>query len=210
MGLTLTQLKTYTASVLKGWLTNKDILDKISESEAGNMLYNGKEIVGSSSSQTVVGKKKYPITATSVESITLSTSIAQSEDYGLQPNTSVTLSDSIENYDSISLVYSIKAGDIVALRKVAEEIPVDVVKESYGKSCFNIESGANLLNCGFIDATHIGSSFANLNTGCSIVIEQILGYKYETVSAEVVTDEQVTTAASETVTQLNTKEEVTG
>lgn len=203
MGLTLTQLKTYTASVLKGWLTNKDILDKISESEAGNMLYNGKEVVGGSPSQAVVGKKKYPITATNLNPIIAH--MAAAEDFGLSTD-SATLSDSIENYDSILLVYSIKVRDVIGLRKVTEEIPVDIIKESYGKACFELYAN-NLVNAGagFIDATHMACAYVVLPENYSIVIEQIIGYKYETVSTEVITDEQVTTAASETVTQLNTK-----
>ena len=43
--MTLQQLQTYTVKVLKGWFTNKSVLDKFSESEDGKLLYNGKEIV---------------------------------------------------------------------------------------------------------------------------------------------------------------------
>lgn len=42
--MTLSQIKTYTIGVLKQWFGNKDTLDKISESQAGNLVYNGTEI----------------------------------------------------------------------------------------------------------------------------------------------------------------------
>ena len=42
--MTLTQLQTYIVGVLKGWFTNKSVLDKFSESEDGKLLFNGVEI----------------------------------------------------------------------------------------------------------------------------------------------------------------------
>ena len=47
--MSLTQLKTFIVGVLKGWFTNKSVLDKFSESEDGKLLYNGVEIGGSGS-----------------------------------------------------------------------------------------------------------------------------------------------------------------
>lgn len=46
--MTLSQIKTYTIGVLKLWFGNKSTLDKISESENGNIVYNGKEIIDNS------------------------------------------------------------------------------------------------------------------------------------------------------------------
>ena len=45
--MSLTQLKTFIVGVLKGWFTNKSVLDKFSESEDGKLLYNGVEVGGS-------------------------------------------------------------------------------------------------------------------------------------------------------------------
>lgn len=44
--MNLSQIKQYTAGVLKGWIPNKDTLDKFSENEEGKILYNGSEISG--------------------------------------------------------------------------------------------------------------------------------------------------------------------
>lgn len=62
MGLTLSQLKTYTTGVLKGWFTNKDTLDKLSESEDGKtLLFAGKKIEGTATGgagiSNIVGRK---------------------------------------------------------------------------------------------------------------------------------------------------------
>ena len=38
--MSLSQLKTFIVGVLKGWFTNKSVLDKFSESEDGKLLYN--------------------------------------------------------------------------------------------------------------------------------------------------------------------------
>lgn len=46
--MTLSQLIDYTTGVLKLWFGNKSTLDKISESEDGNIVYNGKEIIDNS------------------------------------------------------------------------------------------------------------------------------------------------------------------
>lgn len=42
--MNLTQVKTYVSGVLKGWFINKSTLDKLSENEDGNLLFNGEEI----------------------------------------------------------------------------------------------------------------------------------------------------------------------
>lgn len=51
--MTLEQTKTYVVGVLKGWFTNKKVLDGFSEDEAGKLLYKNTEIVGGSSSEEV-------------------------------------------------------------------------------------------------------------------------------------------------------------
>lgn len=48
--MTLAQIKTLIVGVLKGWFTNKKVLDKFSESTDGKLLYNGN---GISSGDTV-------------------------------------------------------------------------------------------------------------------------------------------------------------
>ena len=50
--MSLTQLKTFIVGVLKGWFTNKSILDKFGESPNGKLLYNGVEVGGSGSQVT--------------------------------------------------------------------------------------------------------------------------------------------------------------
>ena len=42
--MTLAQIKTLIVGVLKGWFTNKKILDKFSESTDGKLLYDGNDI----------------------------------------------------------------------------------------------------------------------------------------------------------------------
>ena len=42
--MTLAQVKTYVIGVLKGWFTNKSVLDKLSESAEGELLYDSKAI----------------------------------------------------------------------------------------------------------------------------------------------------------------------
>ena len=50
--MSLSQLKTFIVGVLKGWFTNKSVLDKFSESEDGKLLYNGVEVGGSGTQVT--------------------------------------------------------------------------------------------------------------------------------------------------------------
>ena len=50
--MSLAQLKTFIVGVLKGWFTNKSVLDKFSESEDGKLLYNGVAIGGSGTQVT--------------------------------------------------------------------------------------------------------------------------------------------------------------
>lgn len=50
--MSLTQLKTFIIGVLKGWFTNKSVLDKFSESPEGKLLYNGVEVGGVGSQVT--------------------------------------------------------------------------------------------------------------------------------------------------------------
>lgn len=42
--MTLAQVKTLIIGVLKGWFTNKKVLDKIGENEAGEFTYNGSKV----------------------------------------------------------------------------------------------------------------------------------------------------------------------
>lgn len=42
--VTLSQVKTFIIGVLKGWFLNKSVLDKLSESESGELLYDSKPI----------------------------------------------------------------------------------------------------------------------------------------------------------------------
>ena len=44
--MTLAQIKTFIIGVLKGWFTNKDVLDAFDEDENGNLIYDGKAIAG--------------------------------------------------------------------------------------------------------------------------------------------------------------------
>lgn len=44
--MTLAQVKTFIIGVLKGWFTNKKTLDKITEGENGELLYDSKAIGG--------------------------------------------------------------------------------------------------------------------------------------------------------------------
>jgi hypothetical protein len=44
--MTLQQIKTFIIGVLKGWFTNKSVLDKFSESEEGELLFDSKAIGG--------------------------------------------------------------------------------------------------------------------------------------------------------------------
>ena len=42
--MTLAQVKAFLIGVLKGWFTNKKVLDKFTEDSDGNLLYNGKQV----------------------------------------------------------------------------------------------------------------------------------------------------------------------
>ena len=42
--MTLAQIKTLIVGVLKGWFTNKKVLDKFSEGTDGKLLYDGNSI----------------------------------------------------------------------------------------------------------------------------------------------------------------------
>lgn len=64
--MSLTQLKTFIVGVLKGWFTNKSVLDKFSESEDGKLLYNGVE-VGSSKTQVTDTEVTQAVTDTLTE-----------------------------------------------------------------------------------------------------------------------------------------------
>ena len=64
--MSLSQLKTFIVGVLKGWFTNKSVLDKFSESPDGKLLYNGVE-VGSSGSQVTSSEVTQAITDTLTE-----------------------------------------------------------------------------------------------------------------------------------------------
>lgn len=44
--MTLVQVKTFIIGVLKGWFTNKKTLDKITEGENGELLFDSKAIGG--------------------------------------------------------------------------------------------------------------------------------------------------------------------
>ena len=64
--MSLSQLKTFIVGVLKGWFTNKSVLDKFSESEDGKLLYNGVE-VGSSGIQVTDTEVTQAVTDTLTE-----------------------------------------------------------------------------------------------------------------------------------------------
>jgi len=55
--MTLSQIKTYTIGVLKQWFGNKNTLDKLSESENGNLVYNGTEIKDNSEQVETIATK---------------------------------------------------------------------------------------------------------------------------------------------------------
>lgn len=55
--MNLNQVKTYVSGVLKGWISNKGTLDKLSESEDGNLLFNGQEIKGGSGSDITISEE---------------------------------------------------------------------------------------------------------------------------------------------------------
>ena len=50
--MSLTQLKTFIVGVLKGWFTNKSVLDKFNKSPDRKLLYNRVEVDGSGSQVT--------------------------------------------------------------------------------------------------------------------------------------------------------------
>lgn len=203
--MTLNQLKTYTTSVLKNWLTNKDILDKISESETGNMLYNGKEITASSQSSaaTCIGKKLYDIT---VGSNSFTGAVNANSDYSLLEDSAITSSDSIENYDAIIFSIANKTSDdALIFNFLSKEIPVSFIKENYGKACDFIQFSNYHILVGFVNANTLSIVSHNISNDRKFVINKLIGVKYEQVTAEVITDEQVNTAATETLAALNTK-----
>ena len=55
--MNLNQVKTYVSGVLKGWISNKGTLDKLSESEDGNLLFDGQEIKGGSGSNITISEE---------------------------------------------------------------------------------------------------------------------------------------------------------
>ena len=55
--MNLNQVKTYVSGVLKGWISNKGTLDKLSESTDGNLLFDGQEIKGSSGSDITISEE---------------------------------------------------------------------------------------------------------------------------------------------------------
>lgn len=205
MGISLNQLKTYTTSVLKNWLTNKDILDKISESETGNMLYDGKEITASSqgSAATGIGKKLYDIT---VGDNSFTGAVNANSDYSLLENSAITSSDSIENYDAIIFSIANKTSDdALIFNFLSKEIPVSFIKENYGKACDFIQLFNYYILVGFVNANTLSIVSHDISNDRKFVINKLIGIKYEEVTEEVITDEQVNTAATETLADLNTK-----
>lgn len=205
MGISLNQLKTYTTSVLKNWLTNKDILDKISESETGNMLYDGKEITASSqgSAATGIGKKLYDII---VGDNSFTGAVNANSDYSLLENSAITSSDSIENYDAIIFSIANKTSDdALVFNFLSKEIPVSFIKENYGKACDFIQLSNYYILVGFVNANTLSIVSHDISNDRKFVINKLIGIKYEEVTEEVITDEQVNTAATETLADLNTK-----
>lgn len=205
MGISLNQLKTYTTSVLKNWLTNKDILDKISESETGNMLYDGKEIAAHSqgSAATGIGKKLYDIT---VGNNSFTGAVNANSDYSLLEDSAITFSDSIENYDAIIFSIANKTSDdALVFNFLSKEIPVSFIKENYGKACDFIQLSNYHILVGFVNANTLSIVKHNISNDRKFVINKLIGIKYEEVTEEVITDEQVNTAATETLADLNTK-----
>lgn len=205
MGISLNQLKTYTTSVLKNWLTNKDILDKISESETGNMLYDGKEIAAHSqgSAATGIGKKLYDIT---VGNNSFTGAVNANSDYSLLEDSAITFSDSIENYDAIIFSIANKTSDdALVFNFLSKEIPVSFIKENYGKACDFIQLSNYYILVGFVNANTLSIVSHDISNDRKFVINKLIGIKYEEVTEEVITDEQVNTAATETLADLNTK-----
>lgn len=49
--MTLSQIKTFVIGVLKGWFTNKSVLDKLDINEDGNLTYDG-EVVDATETYT--------------------------------------------------------------------------------------------------------------------------------------------------------------
>lgn len=50
--MTLAQVKTFIIGVLKGWFTNKKTLDKITEGENGELLFDSKAVGGNGETVT--------------------------------------------------------------------------------------------------------------------------------------------------------------
>lgn len=59
MNMTMQQLKTYITGVLKGWLKNKDTIDKFSTASDGTLQWGGEAV--KSSGQTVIGRRRETI-----------------------------------------------------------------------------------------------------------------------------------------------------
>lgn len=205
--MTLEQLKTYTVGVLKGWFSNKQVLDKLSESEDGNLLYNGNEITGSGSGSSneptepvqpiVVGRKMYTLYG--------------EQETGLVPwnfNNPVTASllDSLENYDAVVL-YAYQSDGSCKSTIVSNEIAVDHIKQNYGQPTiylYGFKAGQFVEAWwGFTDATHV---CIFINSIPNLTIAALYGIKYETVSADPITDAQVSEAVAETVEGLNAED----
>lgn len=207
--MTLEQLKTYTVGVLKGWFSNKQVLDKLSESEDGNLLYNGNEIVSSSGSgnsdettepPTIVGRKLYPIldltgheNGYAISTITYKTATPM-------PVT-MPLTDSLNNYDAVILRCNHCSGGFYM---TSTEVSTDFIKQIYGKGAIVISIGGDWVWFGFKDADNIGVMHNSFSNGLQLL--NVYGIKYETVSADPITDAEVTQAVTETVEGLNAEE----
>lgn len=87
--MTLTQLKTYIVGVLKGWFQNKAVLDKFSESESGELLYNGKPIGGGSSSTPVTNEQVSQAVTDTLESLNASEPEEPGTEEGAEENPDV-------------------------------------------------------------------------------------------------------------------------
>lgn len=213
--MTLEQLKTYTVGVLKGWFSNKQVLDKLSESEDGNLLYNGNEITGSGSESSnepaepvqpiVVGRKMYPILDLTGHQNGYAIG-THNYDMGNPIWLTQALTDSLENYDAI-VMYCKQIDDAgVPTLITSGEIDVSLIKQFYnGCSILIYFPDATLTSiwCGFTDANN---ACIFCNTIDNLTILNIYGIKYETVSADPITDAQVSEAVAETVEGLNAEE----
>lgn len=188
--MTLEQLKTYTVGVLKGWFTNKDVIDGLGESEGGNLTYKGKEIVGGTGSGEGSGGTQQPVVGRKMYKISDDISITKSTNTATHPTAQLT--DSISNYDAV-VAYCIM-GDYMF---PSAEIPVSIADDKLFV-CFFSNSSTIELWIKFMEK----SVFIEAKAPNDSVVS-VYGIKYETVSEDPTTDAEVTQAVTETMEALD-------